>query len=441
MATTTTSEEITVQRETVASETQAANFFHLYWDVAWFGVAFGSTLSFLAVFAARLGAAGWQVGLLSAGPALVNALLTLPVGRWLEGRPLGRTVVRTAFWQRLGFFLMIPLPLLLPDSLKVWAILLLTLLMAIPGTALAVGFNALLATTVPPEYRGRVVGRRNALVAGAIMITFLISGWILDVLSFEWGYATVFALGALGGGMSTYHLSRIKPPPIPQFQIRPLRDQAQPGRGTGLSGDAPQRMSIAMRLWLRWRPGQGGFFAEISSRYRWVMLAYFLFHFAQLLPAPLFPLFWVREIHLTDGEIGLLNALFYLIMLLVSPLLEPLTRYLGNYRLVVTGTFLLALYPLITALSSGLALILVASVVGGSVWAILSGALVNRLLEMTPEDKRPSHLAVYNLALNVATLSSTMLGPLLAGVVGLREALFIIFFLRIGSGLAMARWG
>jgi predicted MFS family arabinose efflux permease len=60
---------------------------------------------------------------------------------------------------------------------------------------------------------------------------------------------------------------------------------------------------------------------------------------------------------------------------------------------------------------------------------------------MTPEDKRPSHLALYNLALNVATLSSTMLGPLLADVVGLREALFIIAALRVGSGLAMARWG
>lgn len=438
---TTTSEEIRVEPQIVAPVIQSANFSHLYQDVAWYGVAFGSTLSFLAIFAARLDAAGWQIGLLSAGPALVNALVTLPAGRWLETRSLGRAVVQTAFWQRLGFFLMIPLPLILPDSLKVWAVLLLSLLMAIPGTALAIGFNALLATTVPPEARGRVVGRRNSLLAGAIMLAFVLSGWILDMLPFEWGYAAVFALGALGAGMSTYHLSRVQVPPIPQFQIRPLQDQAQPGRGAGLGGDAPQRMSIALRLWLRWRPAKGSLLSGILPRFRWVMLAFFLFHFTQLLPTALFPLFWVREIHLTDGEIGWLNALFYLTMLLVSPLLEPLTRRLGNYRLAVTGSILLASYPLLTALSSGLGLILVTSVVGGSIWAILSGALVNRLLEVTPEDKRPSHLALYNLALNVATLSSTMLGPLLADSVGLREALFIIAALRVGSGLAMARWG
>jgi Na+/melibiose symporter-like transporter len=273
------------------------------------------------------------------------------------------------------------------------------------------------------------------------MITFLLSGWIADTLSFQWGYAAIFALGALGLGMSTYHLHRLKPPPVPQFQIRPMRDQAQPGRGTGQSGDVPQRMSIGTRLWLRWRPSQSNFFAEISNRYWWVMLAFFLFHFTQLLPTALFPLFWVREINLADWEIGILNALFYLLMLMFAPLLEPLTKYLGNYRLVVIGSVLLALYPLITAFSIDLTLILVASVVGGIVWAILSGALVNRLLEVTPEDKRPSHMAIYNLALNTATLSSTMLGPLMADIVGLREALFIIFVLRVGSGLAMARWG
>jgi MFS family permease len=220
-----------------------------------------------------------------------------------------------------------------------------------------------------------------------------------------------------------------------------MRDRAQIGRGIGLGSDAPQRLDVTLRLWLRWRPARGVWLADISPQYRGVMLAYFFFHFTQMLPAALFPLFWVREVHLTDGEIGWVNALFYLTMLLVSPLLEPLTRWLGNYRLAVAGSILLASYPLITALSYGLVLLLVVSVVGGTVWAILSGALVNRLLELTPEDKRPSHLAIYNLALNIATLSSTMLGPFLADALSLREALFIVAALRVGSGLAMARWG
>ena len=215
---------------------QGANFFHLYGDVGWFGIAFGSTLSFLPVFATRLGATGWQLGLLSAGPALVGVLFTLPAGHWLEARPLGRAVTQTAFWQRLGFLFLIPLPLVLPEAIQVWAVLLLMLLTAIPGTALMVGFNALLAATVPPEARGHVIGRRNSLLAATIMLAFILSGWILDRLSFEWGYAIVFTVGALGAGLSTYHLPRIQVPPIPHFQGRPLKDHAQPGRGVGVAG-------------------------------------------------------------------------------------------------------------------------------------------------------------------------------------------------------------
>ncbi len=420
---------------------QSQNFAHLYGDVAWFGFAFGSTLSFLPVFATRLGAAGWQIGLLSAGPALISILFTLPAGRWLAKQELGSSVAKTAFLHRLGYFLLIPLPLLLPASMQVWAVILLTLLMAIPGTALMVGFNALLATTVAPEHRGKVVGRRNALLAATIMVSFVLSGWILDWLPFEWGYVAVFTMGALGGALSTYHLSKIDPPPTPQFLGRPTQDMAQPGRGVGISGSMPHRFTVGLRLIMQWNPSRDSLLSQISPGYWRVMLAFFLFHFTQMLPAALFPMFWVREAQLTDGEIGWVNGIFYLTMLLAAPLLGPLTRRWGNYRLTVVNAILLAAYPLLTALSQNLALLLVTGAIGGVIWAILAGAHANRLLEHIPDETRPAHLAVYNLAFNAALLGGTLLGPFLGDWLGLREALLLVFLLRTGSGLAMARWG
>jgi MFS family permease len=420
---------------------QAANFYHLYWDVVWFGLVFGSTLSFLTVYATRLGASGWQIGLLTAGPAMINILVTMPAGRWLEQQALGPAVTQTAIWHRLGYFVLIPLPLLLPASLQIWAVLSLILLMAIPGTALAIGFNALLATAVPEEKRGQVVGRRNALLAGASGASFLLSGWLLNILPFEPGYGVVFALGAVAGGLSTYHLYRIRVSDPPRFQMRPLTDRAQPGRPVGFSGALPQRIHIGLRLWLNRhsRPDSG--LGQISTDFKWMMGAFFLFHFSQVLPAALFPIFWVREARLTDGEIGWLNAIFYLTMLIGSLFLASFTKRFGHHHLTVAGALLLGLYPLLTALSIDIKLLLMANILGGVVWAILSGSLGNRLLEQTPPDNRPVHLALYNLALNVAILSGTMLGPFLANWTGLREALMIVFVLRVGSGLALARWG
>jgi MFS family permease len=171
------------------------------------------------------------------------------------------------------------------------------------------------------------------------------------------------------------------------------------------------------------------------------MVAYFLFHFTQMFPVPLFPLFWVREAQLSDGQIGWINALFYLSMLAAAPLLEPLAKRLGNRGLNTVGAVLLAIYPLLTALSYGMPLLIAASLFGGATWAILSGALSNRLLESIPEDNRPVHLALYNMALNIAMLSGTMLSPSVADIIGLRETLLLAFILRLIGGLALHLWG
>ncbi len=425
---------------------QLSNFLHLYGDVTWYGILYGSAISFLAVFAARLGGTAWQLGLLTAGPALVNVLFTIPAGRWLQKRNLGPAVTTAAALHRLGYLILTPLPLLLPtlllpETVQIWVILILTLLMAIPGTALAVGFNAALAATVPEEARGKVVGRRNAMLGATIMLSFMGSGWILGRLPFEWGYVVVFGLGALGAALSTFHISRLRVPPAPQFQYRPIRDKAQPGRMMGAAGSVSHRLTVATRLWLHW-PRQGDTsLGQIPRRYWQMMGAYFMFHFAQFLPAALFPIFWVREAHLNDEQISWINALFYLVMLITSPLLGPLTRKLGNHHLNVGSAILLSSYPLFTGIANNITLLFVAAILGGAAWAILSGALVNRLLEFIPGDQRPSHLALYNMALNLATLGGVLLGPVLSQITGLREALLIIAGLRVVSGFMLARWG
>ena len=83
----------------------------------------------------------------------------------------------------------------------------------------------------------------------------------------------------------------------------------------------------------------------------------------------------------------------------------------------------------------------VASFVGGIAWALTSGGLINRLMEVVPEDGRPAYMALHNLALNLGILSGSFLGPILANIVGLKEALFLAGILRLMAGLVFIRWG
>jgi len=92
------------------------NFLHFYLDIAWFAITAATAMSFVGVFITRQGASAFQLGLLSAGPAVVNLLISTAAGQWLERRPLEKAVLRTAIFTRLTYLPWVILPFFLPPA-------------------------------------------------------------------------------------------------------------------------------------------------------------------------------------------------------------------------------------------------------------------------------------------------------------------------------------
>jgi predicted MFS family arabinose efflux permease len=417
-----------------------ANFIHLYLDIAWYGVLSGSAIAFMSIFAARQGADGFQLGLLSAAPAVVNLAVTLPAGQWLQSRSLSRAVFWTSFWHRLVYLPWIFLPLLGSASFQIWALIGLVLLMSLPGTVLAVGFNAMFAFAVPPEWRSHVTGRRNALLAVCYMASSLISGQLLDHLPFPLGYQVVFGIGLLGGMMSSLHLWFIRPSQIGDYKNgKSLGDNARPGMVRAV-GDG-HRAGIGLRFFMRTRQQPRLRSRVLSGSFGPIIGVLFLFHLAQYLAIPIFPLYWVNHLHLTNAEISLGNTVFYATVLLGSTQLTRVTARWQHKGVFLLGMVTMSLYPALTAVTQNLTLFLITSAVGGLSWSLAGGAIANYMLERIPEAERPSHLAWYNLALNAAILLGSLLGPLFAQQLGLAAALGIAAVCRFGAALALRRWG
>jgi len=417
-----------------------SNFIHLYFDIAWFGVLAASTTSYTAVYATRQGANALHLGLLSAGPAIVNLAFTLPAGRWLERQKSDTAVFWAAAFHRCFYLLWLLLPVFLSPELQVWALVGLTVLMSIPGTALAVGFNALFAEVVPPDWRGHVAGVRNALLSVVFILVSILCGQILVRLPFPIGYQVVFALGFLGAVMSTVHLWFLAPP-----SGRPK--QARSGRGLGdLAWPGSPRIiveslrpGIALRFLARPRKTLFPSSDILKEPFGRLVAVFFAFYLALYLSIPLFPLRWVNELHLTDKEIGWGSAAFYVSVFVGSTQLERLVRRLGNKRITAVGAVFMGFYPAFMAFAEGLDLFLVGSVLGGLGWALVGGALTNYVLEKTPEDHRPGYLAWYNLALNAALLLGSLIGPVVAGWVGLSVALVLFASFRFLAALLIWR--
>src|SRR5512147_1827259 len=109
------------------------NFSHMYWDVAFWGLLNGSIINFLGVYCSRIGATPLQMGMLTAIPALMNLIVTIPATILLRGKPMSRVVPVAALITRLFYLALVPLPILLPHETQLWVILGLVLVQNVTG--------------------------------------------------------------------------------------------------------------------------------------------------------------------------------------------------------------------------------------------------------------------------------------------------------------------
>jgi MFS family permease len=397
-----------------------SNFLHLYFDIAWVGVLNGTTISFLSIYAIRLDATNHQIGLLGAIAAFVNLFLAIPAGHWLQGRQTSQAVLISAAVARIGYIPLIFLPWLFSEQTQITAILVITFLMAIPLTAVSVGANALFAEAVPNEYRAHVAGIRNGMLAITFMFSSLLSGYILDTVVFPAGYQIVFAIGALGAAMSSLHLKFLKPisPDSPAVPV-----------DAATKGASPRAIFPSLRTDI-WR-----------TPFRRVLLALFALHLTQYLPIPLFGIYNVRVLHLTDDNIGIGTALFYLCVLLGSTQIRKLVQRFGNQNITGWSVAGLALYPLFLSFSQNALHFYGVSLIGGLVFAFVSGSYANYMLEHIPAHDRPSYLAWYTVILNGAILIGSLAGAAIAEEIGLASALLLFSALRLLAAVFILRWG
>lgn len=387
----------------------------------------GSILVFLGIYASRIGASTFQIGLLTASPAMINLLFTFPYGTMLKRVPTAKATMISVIANRLFYLLLIPLPVLLPNSAQVWVILAITLIMNIPGTLTAIVFNAFFAEAVPIGWRGQVVGTRNALMAVTTMATSLVVGLILEKMPFYSGYQVVFAIGVLGAVMSAFHLWRVRLPeaPLPLRGPDPIMPQVR------------KDITAAARIFLRKSVFQSLRLDVFNGPFRSILVIIFLFQIGVALINPLVPIYQVQQLTLADLTISQGSALFWLTNFFGSLQTRQFSHRWGFKRMtgyglvVVTGTLVMFTFSFHNWIY------LLQQFIGGIGWALINTGLINYVLESVPVDDRASHLAWYNLATNAALLLCGLFAPLIAGWIGLAATLLLAAALRLLVGVLL----
>ncbi len=407
------------------------NFYHFYADVLWFGILNGSTLSFLSVYAARIGASTQQIGLINAAPAIMALLFSLSFGAWIEPLDKRKATLITAALMRIFYLPLFLIPSRLPYEIQIPVILIMFFLMHIPATGLGVAFNSLFAEAIEIEHRAQIAGARNGIFAIVSIITSLVCGYILEHYQFPAGYQIVFGIGFFSAAISTIHLGMIRVSSSPNFKFlqtsKDLRNNLQ---------EVKQKQRERSGL----LPLNGMHVEILRGPFRKVLLMMFSFHFAQFLPLPLFPVFAVKVLQVSDQIISIANAIFFLAMLLASSQVARIVKKYGNQKIIGMGLIFLAGYPLVLSLSYNFVPYLAAHLLGGTGWGLASSTMFNFVLEKSPAETRATHIAWFTFFANAGILLGSTLGPWISSLTGIRWALMLFAIFRLLSGLNIVRW-
>ncbi len=379
-----------------------ANIRHLVWDITWFGVLWGSVVAFLQVYVVRLGGSSLLVSTLTYGPALIAILWQIPAGRLMTrtGQRM-RWVILSGFVYRLFFLAVALVPFAFPHyraeiTVGIWT------LSAFASSFSNVAFLSMMADAVPTDRMTQVVGWRIAGFGVANTLTTLAGGQLLRYLPFPINYQIFFLIGWLASLISWWHVLQLRVPD------RPADHSPHPA-----------------------------FWRDLNRLLQYPRFGYFLvgvgiMQLALGMAAPSLPLYWVRNLGATDGQVSAVLTIASGTLVIGSLLMRRAVARMGREWALTVGALGYALYPLATSLTPSAWWLLPWAALAGFFNAAITVTLFENLVSVTPADDRTNYIALYNVVTNTALF----FGPILAGLLA-RDAAGVIVALRLSAGVGL----
>jgi MFS family permease len=382
-------------------------------------IALNMVNPFVGIFAVRLGATNYQIGLVSSAPALVGLLSMIPGGKFIDTRlDRKRWCATFMFLHRLFYLLLAAIPFFTPD--KRAGVLVLTLaLMNLPGSIANVSWQGFISRVVPQKRRASAFAKRSLAMNVAGTIAVLIAGRVLDIISYPIGYQLVFAAAFAFACTEIWVFRHLQE--LPDVSEGALSSEIPVG--TFLSS-LPRAIISDLR--------------EIVTKSRFVRftLTSIFFYFAWQVAWPLFTLYQVRELGATNLWVSILNLSNTGGSLVGYGFWSKYMERNGSLKTLFVSTLGIFIVPAVYAFSRSLYTIAFFNILTGAIFSGVMLSLFNSLLDMTPDERKTTYIAYYNTAITASTIFAPMAGVALLNLLNYRWAFLTTAALRLSGSLA-----
>lgn len=387
--------------------TEKRNFVNVQVDAIGVGLA-SAAAPFLPVFLTLLGASNFQIGLLTAMPALTGFLLAIPVGHFLQGQ---RRIVPWFSTARLAVIACYALTgvvtMLAPGQWGVVAVLVIWAFATLPQTMLSITFSVVMNAVAGPKGRFDLMSRRWSILGLTTAIAAFAVGQLLDLMQFPINYQVIFIALAAGGLISFFFSSRIR-----------LSDNP-----TASTERARFSMVRQYREYMHIITTQKPFISFVIKR--------FVFLTGTTLAIPLFPIYFVRVVNLSNGWIAGITTAQTAVMVIGYFYWTQQSRARGARRVLLATTLALSIYPMFVAATIQPWVIVALAGLSGIFQAGLDLVFFDELMNTIPPEFSATFVSFAQSLQYLSSIVSPLVGTLLADHFGIGTALIVAGAIRL----------
>ena len=375
----------------------------LRWDIlagACAGVYMGALFPFVTRTAKGLGASDAAIGWINAAPFLGNLLAPL-WARQMEGR----SKLPFCLWSWTVARLLL---LFIPFMVAPWPFALLILSVQFIGTISSPAYASLMKDMYPDESRGKLMGYVRATMQLAMFASTLIAGRLLD---HHLTYREVFPIAGIFGAGAAYCFSH----------VRPLRS------APALPALAPP-FSVAEALApLRYNVG-----------FRWFALSVMFYGLGNLMAQPLYALFQVERLHVSNTEIANLANTSSLAAVGGAFFWGRMLDRVGAARTVLVSISLIGGISVVYLFANSLAPLFIGAALSGFGLAGVELSYMGSILRYAEPGKAAQYQSLHSLLLGIRGIAAPLIALPLMRALGWHVAFAATFTLMmVGVGLQL----
>ena len=360
-------------------------------------------------FLERLGGTEFEIALLSALPGLVAAIVLLPGAIVFRRFTNQKRATATFIFISRAMLLLIALVPTLPPAIRPMLFVVLVAIMNCPDALSQTSLQNFLGTVFGGQTRGQAIAMRTKVGQALIPVVTIFAGLAITFIPNTdeqrmFLYQAFFIGAFLLGIVEVLIFNRFK---VPTF-ARPVKETEQPSRPTIRS-------------------------MFTDKRFRRFVIPTICFAFTWQAGWPLVNVYVVMNLQATEMWFAIFALVSGVTAFLSGTFWQKLLRKRGNNTCFVVAAALLGANLFLFPIIPNVQLMALLHVFTGFSAIGINTALLNGVLEATPDENRMTYLAFFNTLMNISLFFAPFFAHFLLSWLGVRVAMVAVGVLRFGG--------